>query len=328
MAGIGFSVDPVSAFASVLNYRSQKQALAYQKKLNAIQMQREDSAYQRAVADARKAGLSPLAVSGTSGASAGSLNAGSAPMLEPGNALSVAADPLEYRLAREQQDNNNVVAQSTADKNRADAFSAQQDAQRKIVENRYTEQDMQSRIAERLANTQKIVAEYENLLKDKDLKEDQRKKYMAEIDVLKQQVEKYKQDINESKRREQNLAAEYDTIQLNNFKKQLENDAFVRDLTAAAQSGLSPDEFFKQNSNHFGILMSAYRGSARYLQQRLDVLKSAVNASFDRMKAKSNAKKQQAVEAQREAYIKALEDAYYAETKNDYPIDYQLDGRP
>lgn len=328
MAGIGLSVDPASAFASVLNYRSQKETLAYQKKLNAIQMQREDSAYQRAVADARKAGLSPLAVSGTSGAAAGALNAGSAPMLEPGNALSVASDPLEYRLAREQQDNNNVVAQSTADKNSADASSAQQDAQRKIVENRYVEQDVQSRLAERLVNTQKSVAEYENLLKDKDLKEQQRKKYIAEVSNLNEQLNKIKQDISESKQREKNLSAEYDTIQLNNFKKTLENDAFVRDLTAAALSGLSPDEFFKQNSNHFGILMSAYRGSARFLQSKLDAMKSAVSNAFDQVKVKSNAKKQQAVEAQKQAYIKALEDAYYAETRNDFPIDYQVDMRP
>lgn len=43
----------------------------YNKQLNAELMSREDNAYQRAVVDARRAGLSPLVVSGTGGAGAG-----------------------------------------------------------------------------------------------------------------------------------------------------------------------------------------------------------------------------------------------------------------
>lgn len=66
---------------SVFNYLSQKETADYQKRLNAKVMAREDTAYQRAVRDAQQAGLSPLAVSGTSGASAAPLSASPAPQL-------------------------------------------------------------------------------------------------------------------------------------------------------------------------------------------------------------------------------------------------------
>lgn len=55
------------------NLEFQKEAFAYNKQLNATMMQREDNAYQRAVTDAKAAGLSPLAVTGGASSSAGSL---------------------------------------------------------------------------------------------------------------------------------------------------------------------------------------------------------------------------------------------------------------
>lgn len=66
---------------SVFNYLSQRETVDYQKKLNAKIMAREDSAYQRAVRDAQQAGLSPLVVTGTSGASAAPMSAAPAPEL-------------------------------------------------------------------------------------------------------------------------------------------------------------------------------------------------------------------------------------------------------
>lgn len=55
------------------NLEFQKEAFAYNKQLNATMMEREDNAYQRAVIDAKTAGLSPLAVTGGASSSAGSL---------------------------------------------------------------------------------------------------------------------------------------------------------------------------------------------------------------------------------------------------------------
>lgn len=59
------------------NFDLQKEQFEYQKELNQTVMDREDSAYQRQVADLQKAGLSPLMVSG--GASATPLTSATAP---------------------------------------------------------------------------------------------------------------------------------------------------------------------------------------------------------------------------------------------------------
>lgn len=65
--------------SSVVNgataYAINQENINYQKKVNALQMSREDNAYQRAVKDAQRAGLSPLAVIGSGGASAQPLTA-------------------------------------------------------------------------------------------------------------------------------------------------------------------------------------------------------------------------------------------------------------
>lgn len=59
-AGLGTSI-----FGSALNYNMQKKQLAYQKEQDAIQRQREDTAYQRTVKDMRAAGLNPLMMTST-----------------------------------------------------------------------------------------------------------------------------------------------------------------------------------------------------------------------------------------------------------------------
>lgn len=59
------------------NQNMQQSAFDYQKQLNATQMQREDTALQRQMADARAAGLSPLSVVGGSGASSSPLSTAS-----------------------------------------------------------------------------------------------------------------------------------------------------------------------------------------------------------------------------------------------------------
>lgn len=65
--GLGFISNTVT---NGLNYKLQKDNLAYQKDLQKVMMAREDNAVQRRVADFRKAGLSPTLAAG-SAASAG-----------------------------------------------------------------------------------------------------------------------------------------------------------------------------------------------------------------------------------------------------------------
>lgn len=65
------------------NRDMQQQAFDYQKQLNATQMEREDNAIQRQVADFAKAGFSPLAAIGGNGSSAGSLSTHSPNSVNP-----------------------------------------------------------------------------------------------------------------------------------------------------------------------------------------------------------------------------------------------------
>lgn len=70
-----------SLFGSLINYGFNRDQFKYQKQLNDLLMQREDTAVQRATADYQKAGLSPLNAVGNP-AQAQSLNAGQAPQFD------------------------------------------------------------------------------------------------------------------------------------------------------------------------------------------------------------------------------------------------------
>ena len=81
------------------NFGLQQEQFQYQKDLNELQMQREDTAMQRQVADLKAAGFSPLAAIGGSGSAAGSLNAGTAPQMDTTGVGTAAGQYLD--LARQ-----------------------------------------------------------------------------------------------------------------------------------------------------------------------------------------------------------------------------------
>lgn len=94
----------------------------YTKEQNALTRQREDNAIQRQVADAESAGLSPLAVAGTGGASASSVNsAPSAPEMlspfvqAPQSDLSVMNALFQHSLNAITQDRDLTSKQKIAD---------------------------------------------------------------------------------------------------------------------------------------------------------------------------------------------------------------------
>ena len=85
-----------------------KEQFAYQKQLNDTLMQREDTAYQRQIADLKAAGLSPLMVS-SGGASAAPLTSANAPQRDISgvnqamtNAIGAYNDIYNRKLARQQ----------------------------------------------------------------------------------------------------------------------------------------------------------------------------------------------------------------------------------
>lgn len=188
------------------NLNFQKQQFRYQQSMNQLQMQREDSAYQRAVNDAQAAGLSPLAVSG--GAVTGDLsstafsgvgnNAGQIDTSAVSQGINNALGVYQAGLSREQQNNNNALASSdvayklaqTQASNAQTAFLNQQ-SESVSLDNAYKTATMQSRIDEQSAK----VAQYDYLADEirsrTDLNKEQKSKLTAEIGLLQTQAQTY-----------------------------------------------------------------------------------------------------------------------------------------
>lgn len=112
-----------SFISAVSAERINQENINYQKRANALQMTREDNAYQRAVRDAQRAGLSPLAVLGTSGAQSQPLAAPQVSQnsaqrgLETFNALRATQSQIAYNNALTAKTNEDTVGQTIANAN-------------------------------------------------------------------------------------------------------------------------------------------------------------------------------------------------------------------
>lgn len=122
---------------SLLNYKSSKDNLDYQKALQQQLFDREDTSYQRTVADAQKAGLSPLAVLGNTD-SAGSVVQTSAPQFNtPQFDMATIVDAIKNQENIKSSNRNEDVSSDTAkystDKNQENVImqiNAEQDVAR------------------------------------------------------------------------------------------------------------------------------------------------------------------------------------------------------
>ena len=112
-----------SFISAVSAERINQENINFQKQANALQMTREDNAYQRAVRDAQRAGLSPLAVLGTGGASSQPLTAPQLSQnpaqsgLETFNALRATQSQIAYNNALTAKVNEDTVGQSISNAN-------------------------------------------------------------------------------------------------------------------------------------------------------------------------------------------------------------------
>ena len=116
------------------NLELQNRQFDYQKELNNTQMEREDTAIQRAVADFRAAGFSPLAAIGTSGASSSPLSSAGASSInaaqyEVGGINTAAGQYADFAkqysaLAYEAQQNYSNNRSQLAEKHNADILAS------------------------------------------------------------------------------------------------------------------------------------------------------------------------------------------------------------
>ena len=112
-----------SFISAVSAEKINQENINYQKKVNAMQMTREDNAYQRAVRDAQRAGLSPLAVLGTGGAANQPLTAPQISQnpaqrgIETFNAFRATQSQIAYNNALTAKTNEDTVGQSIANAN-------------------------------------------------------------------------------------------------------------------------------------------------------------------------------------------------------------------
>lgn len=213
-AGVGSSIS--NAFTSSRwarkNLDFQKEQFRYQQYMNQLQMQREDSAYQRAVNDAQAAGLSPLAVSG--GAVTGDLsssafsgvgnNAGQIDSSGITQGINNALGVFQAGLSREQQNNNNALTSSdvaykfaqTQASNAQTAFLNKQ-SESISLDNAYKTATMQSRIDEQSAKVAQYGYLADEIQSRTDLNKEQKSKLTAEVKLLETQAETYGQYLSE-----------------------------------------------------------------------------------------------------------------------------------
>lgn len=119
-----------SLISAVSAEQINRENIGYQKKYNAMQMEREDNAYQRAVLDAQRAGLSPLAVLGTGGASSQPLTAPQVSQnpaqrgLETFNAMRATQSQVDYNNALTTKTKEDTIGQSIANANSQASYNA------------------------------------------------------------------------------------------------------------------------------------------------------------------------------------------------------------
>lgn len=119
-----------SLISAVSAEQINRQNIGYQQKYNKMQMEREDNAYQRAVLDAQRAGLSPLAVLGTGGAQSQPLTAPQVTQnpaqrgLETFNAMRATQSQIEYNNALTSKTQEDTVGQSISNANSQASYNA------------------------------------------------------------------------------------------------------------------------------------------------------------------------------------------------------------
>lgn len=129
------------------NIRSQEEAFQYQKDLNALQMEREDNAVSRRVADLKASGLSPTLAAG-SAASATPVHAGTAPQGVAPQKENPSDVRVREAMFRSQMQKEKMALAMSMVGNMADV--SQTFAQKKLIEAKATEQNIMNKFVEQM----------------------------------------------------------------------------------------------------------------------------------------------------------------------------------
>lgn len=189
MFGENIAAAGVSALAS---YAMNERNIKMQQRENDLTRQREDNAYQRAVRDARDAGLSPLAVVPNGGASAQSLTAPQQMENPVSSGISAYEKVKALQIQDESSRKQSELIDSQVGLNNAQASVADADFQRKLVENSYV-------ASKELLEVQKAREEVGKLKADKKISEEEASRRAELLDKriedLKSNIEKLDQQI-------------------------------------------------------------------------------------------------------------------------------------
>lgn len=247
----------IASDTNAMNMQLNRENIVFQREENAIARQREDTAYQRAVADAQKAGLSPLGVT----------QASSSAMTAPSNQLSMqgaSVAPVEngysaagQALANGFQAYMNLRAQQVEmDYKNAMADNLRADTISKDIANSYDLQSMDDRLTAMSLNLEEITARIENIKSGREHYDADTKRILGELEMAQKKLNAQIANIMAST---ENLHANTANSIANTSKTEIQTEMEWHNLLVAQKLGL-PVGMIPSNPTQVGVMAGLNSG--------------------------------------------------------------------
>lgn len=247
----------IASDTNAMNMQLNRENIAFQKEENAIARQREDTAYQRAVADAQKAGLSPLGVT----------QAASSAMTAPSNQLGMqgaSVAPVEngfsaagQALANGFQAYMNLRAQQVdMDYKNAMADNLRADTISKDIANSFDLQSMDDRLASLVLNLDEVTARIDNIKSGTSHYEADTKRLLGELEIAQKKLNAQIANITANT---ENLHANTANSIANTIKTEIQTQMEQHNLLVAQKLGL-PTGMIPSNPTQVGVMAGLQAG--------------------------------------------------------------------